>query len=156
MRILIILPFLLQYCAGVEGLKCYTCSMTDEETDQSCLTDPDNAGITDCDKKYCISVRVDYLDPKDTIQSLLRTCVDTPTFINQVIEDETYRNYYKACQTDLCNGGIGKDLSDATDNRNGDAITLLVPGIGTDAAHSIVVSLTLILVLQIVLFLHHI
>lgn len=35
--------------------------MTDEETDQSCLTDPDNAGITDCDKKYCISVRVDYL-----------------------------------------------------------------------------------------------
>ncbi|KAK9712572.1 hypothetical protein QE152_g24817 [Popillia japonica] len=156
MKILIILPFLLAYCAKVEGLRCYTCSMTDEETDRTCLTDPDSAGIRDCDRKYCISVRMDYLDPKDTIQSLLRSCVDNPTLINVVIEDDTYRNYYRACQTDLCNGGIGKDLSDTNDNRNGAAITLLVPGIGTDAAHSIVVSLTLILALQIVLFLRHV
>ncbi|GJQ68376.1 hypothetical protein Trydic_g16966 [Trypoxylus dichotomus] len=153
MKALILLPFLLTYYIGVEGLRCYTCSMTNEDVDQNCLTDPDKAGITDCDKQYCISVRVDYVDPKDSLQSLSRTCVDTPLYTNKVLEDETFRSYYKACQTELCNGGLGKDLTDTSSNINGAAMTLLVPGTG--AAHSAIISVSLIFLLQVVLTLNN-
>lgn len=61
---------------------------------------------------------------------MVRDCVDKPIYINQVIEDSTYRTYYRACKQDLCNSGTGKaSVSSATGN-NGGATNLLVPGTG--------------------------
>lgn len=38
---------------------------------------------------------------------MVRGCEDKPTFLNQIIEDGTYRYYYRSCQEDLCNDGTG-------------------------------------------------
>lgn len=81
------------------------------------------------------------------MQSISRTCVDTPIYINKVIEDSTYRSYYKACQTELCNDGSGRDLEDEGFTVNGEAIVIFAPGRGS--AYTLVISIPLIIVLQI-------
>ena len=47
------------------GLQCYTCSVSIDDPDQTCVTNPDEVSganaITNCDKKYCTSVRVEYM-----------------------------------------------------------------------------------------------
>ncbi|CAH1108191.1 unnamed protein product [Psylliodes chrysocephalus] len=108
-HIAFILVFLLYYIHSVKSLKCYTCSCTEDDADTSCL---DNLGakegdITDCDKKYCILVRIDYKDPRGKLQSISRNCVDKPAYIHEVIEDETHIGYFTACKSDLCNDGNG-------------------------------------------------
>lgn len=62
-----------------------------------------------------------------------RDCVDKPIYLNQIIEDSTYRTYYRACKQDLCNGGTGKSSVATTTGNNGGATNLLVPGTGTGA-----------------------
>ncbi|KAJ8945341.1 hypothetical protein NQ318_009736 [Aromia moschata] len=58
------------------GLQCYTCSTTEDESDTTCADNPSevDGGVTDCDKKYCIIVRVDYKDPRGKLASILRSC----------------------------------------------------------------------------------
>lgn len=47
------------------ALKCYTCTVTQTDIDQTCATDPGSvtsgSAITDCDKAYCTIVRIEYL-----------------------------------------------------------------------------------------------
>lgn len=52
----------MQFIYLFKGLKCYTCSATEDDADTTCESDPESVsgGVTDCDKKYCIIVRVDY------------------------------------------------------------------------------------------------
>lgn len=47
------------------ALRCYTCSVSESDNDQRCITDPASvetgSAITDCDKAYCTSIRIEYL-----------------------------------------------------------------------------------------------
>ncbi|KAJ8913503.1 hypothetical protein NQ315_017053 [Exocentrus adspersus] len=127
------------------GLKCYTCSTTEDDADTTCESDPASVtgGVTDCDKKYCIIVRLDYKDPRGKLQSILRSCVDKPTYLNEVLEDETHRAYYRSCRSDLCNSGTGRADSSNNDNGSlGDKSTIYVPGIGENGAVFIAASVT--------------
>lgn len=47
----------------VKALRCYTCTATEDTEDQRCLTNPANLinGITNCNKKFCTSVKVEYM-----------------------------------------------------------------------------------------------
>ncbi|XP_018568715.1 uncharacterized protein LOC108908994 [Anoplophora glabripennis] len=148
MKNLSILIFTLFLVHRSAGLQCYTCSTTEDESDTTCESDPASVtgGVTDCDKKYCVIVRVDYKDPRGKLASILRTCVDTPTYLNEVIEDETHRVYYRSCRTDLCNSGSGR--SDSTNSETGsfgDKSTIYVPGIGENDAVTVAVSITTML-----------
>ncbi|KAJ8985901.1 hypothetical protein NQ317_010658 [Molorchus minor] len=128
-------------------LECYTCSTTEDESDTTCLDNPSGVvgGVTDCDKKYCIIVRVDYKDPRGKLASILRSCVDKPTYTNDVIEDETHRVYYRSCRTAKCNGGSGRSDSTSDDNGSlGDKSTIYCPGIG-DGAVAVTVSFSILL-----------
>ena len=65
------------------------------------------------------------------MQSIHRSCEDKPLYINQIFEDFTFRTYYRACTTDLCNGGSGRDVFvDTIGGDDGDPITLIVKGTG--------------------------
>nr|CAI5840802.1 unnamed protein product [Callosobruchus analis] len=107
--------------------------MSENDADLTCLENPGAVagGILDCDMKYCYIVREDYRDPKGKLKSLTRTCIDKPTFINDVIEDDTNRFYYRACKKDLCNGGNGRREVNTTAGAFGDKSTIYVPGIGS-------------------------
>lgn len=59
---------------------------------------------------------------------MVRGCEDKPIYTNQVLEDSTYRTYYRACKQDLCNGGTGKSSVSSSTGNNGGATNLLVPG----------------------------
>ncbi|CAH1965472.1 unnamed protein product [Acanthoscelides obtectus] len=92
---LVILICFLVFTRQAQGLlRCYICSMSENDVDTGCLDNPakaESGKILDCDKKFCYSVRQDYKDPKGKLKSLTRTCLDVPLFINDVIEDDTYR-----------------------------------------------------------------
>ncbi|XP_022914292.1 uncharacterized protein [Onthophagus taurus] len=150
------LTLVLAFCVitPTKALKCYTCTSTDEAVDEACINDPESvtasSAITECNKKYCYSIRVEFVDPKGKVSSMSRTCVDEPLYKSMVIEDSTFRTYYRACNEDLCNGGSGTDLSQTTSSiDNGKAITIFVRGTGSGS--TIFASLGLILALQMYL-----
>lgn len=73
------------------------------------------------------------------VASMDRGCQDQPLYMNEILEDQTYRYYYTACQTALCNGGTGKG-SDGTGSTGslGDKTTvLIVPGISSASTISL-------------------
>lgn len=133
----IILLFMLVYRS--DGLKCYTCSCTENDADTSCADDVlalgDNA-ITDCDKKFCTITRLDYKDPKGKLSSITRNCVDKVP-ADGVTEDTTFRTYQRSCKTDLCNDGSGKGSSSEGKSSFGDKSTIYVPGTGTSGSITI-------------------
>lgn len=51
--------------------------------------------------------------------------------LNEVLEDPTFRTFYRSCMTDLCNGGDGlKDPTSQKISPDGyDGENLLVPGL---------------------------
>ncbi|XP_044269714.1 uncharacterized protein LOC123014585 [Tribolium madens] len=123
-------------------LKCYTCSIGEQDTDMTCVDTPEKTTPTNCNKKYCTTKRQELLDPKGKVVSIYRGCEDTPEHMNEIVEDQTYRWYFVACKEDLCNGGSGK----ASDNDNGggslgDKSTILVPGTGKNGGISLKISL---------------
>lgn len=45
------------------ALECYTCSIGEQDTDTTCVDDPvklGTAGKTNCNKKYCTTIRQEY------------------------------------------------------------------------------------------------
>ncbi|CAG9858162.1 unnamed protein product [Phyllotreta striolata] len=148
----IYLCLFLLYVRKVSSLKCYTCSCTEDDSDTTCLTGPGKKSgmVTDCDKKYCYTVRVDYKDPRGKLQSLLRTCLDKPDYMHEVIEDETHRSYYMACKSDLCNNGNGRtDGSDQENGAFGDKSTIYCPGIGSNRSSVINVNMFMYVVIYL-------
>ncbi|KAK5642588.1 hypothetical protein RI129_008755 [Pyrocoelia pectoralis] len=145
----------------VQGLKCYTCTTTENDKDKRCITNPNAVEvnpITNCNKKYCTTTRVEYIDPKDKVQSMNRDCVDKPIYNNQILEDSTYRVYYTSCRTDLCNAGTGKDISVGSGmiHEDGEAVVLYVPGIGREnTASSIDLSIYSLFLVNIPLLLYY-
>ncbi|CAG9764942.1 unnamed protein product [Ceutorhynchus assimilis] len=124
------------------GLKCYTCSATENDADTSCADDVVGIGknaITDCDKKYCTITRIDYKDPRGKLASLNRNCVDKVP-ADGVTEDATFRSYQRSCKTDLCNSGSGKSDINTGSRSLGDKSTIYAPGTGRSAGTAISVS----------------
>ncbi|GAB6019125.1 hypothetical protein CHUAL_000743 [Chamberlinius hualienensis] len=99
----------------VNALKCYTCTATEADTD--CQLHPEivPGGITNCNKKYCTLRRVEYIN-SGQVYSFYRSCEDNPVYVNQIIEDTTYRTYFYACSSDMCNGGAGKETNSDSQN----------------------------------------
>ncbi|XP_017770626.1 PREDICTED: tyrosine-protein kinase-like otk [Nicrophorus vespilloides] len=137
-RFQIVLFALIGAISTSEGLRCYTCSFQEWETDQKCVTDPANVEtstpITNCNKNYCTSIRVEYVTPKGKVMQMLRGCEDVPILLNEDFEDPVFRHYYRSCQTDLCNGGTGKDGGAGEEHFGGFGV-LYVPGVGDNAAN---------------------
>ncbi|XP_056631136.1 uncharacterized protein LOC130441459 [Diorhabda sublineata] len=152
--ILLLLILCIQNTTGF--LKCYVCSQTEDDSDTHCLDSPgsQDSDILECDKKYCYVVRQDYKDPRGKLASILRTCLDKPTYTNEVIEDETHRAYYRACKSDLCNGGNGRtDESTGESGAFGDKSTIYVPGTGTNNADIVKVLFVVHIISFLILYL---
>lgn len=70
------------------------------------------------------------LDPPDKVSTFLRGCEENPLFLNDVIEDTTFRTYYRSCTTDLCNSGDGLQTATGLSGLDaGASENLLVPGL---------------------------
>ncbi|XP_066254461.1 uncharacterized protein [Euwallacea similis] len=137
-----------------QGLKCYTCSATEDDANTQCADDVESMenAITDCDKKYCTITRVDYLDPKGKLASINRNCVDKVP-ADGIVEDATHRTYLRSCRTDLCNNGSGKGDNGNIDNALGDKSLIYAPGTGKSSAITIYkqnVSLLCVLIITII------
>lgn len=84
-------------------------------------------------------------DPRNKVASIYRGCEDKPLHANEIIEDESYRMYFTACQTDLCNGGSGKAANGGAGSAPlGDKSTIYAPGIGNNGAASATFSVVLV------------
>ncbi|RZB40809.1 uncharacterized protein BDFB_003041 [Asbolus verrucosus] len=139
--------FLICFCKTATALLCYTCSVGEQDVDTTCIDDPvKGATKTNCNKKYCTTIRQEYKDPQNKVASMYRGCEDEPIHMNEIIEDATYRIYYTACTETLCNGGSGKAADGGTGGGSlGDKSTLLVPGIGSGSTLQMSVSLIILL-----------
>jgi len=98
-----------------EALECYTCTATEAGTDCELHPEKVTGGEYNCNKKYCTLRRVEY---KNTgkVYSFYRSCEDNPVYVNNIVEDDTYRTYFYACSSALCNGGTGKSSSNTNSN----------------------------------------
>ncbi|XP_055537815.1 uncharacterized protein LOC129725723 [Wyeomyia smithii] len=116
----------------VDGLRCYACSLTTTSGDRRCLTDPaavEGQSIVTCKYKYCTIQRQELLDPPGKLNTFLRGCDENPLYLDDVVEDSTFRGYYRACSTDLCNSGDGLQSGNQLSGLDaGASENLLVPG----------------------------
>ncbi|XP_055688186.1 uncharacterized protein LOC129792839 [Lutzomyia longipalpis] len=96
---------------GVEALRCYACTyVAGQQTDTVCIDKPEEVSgqnIVTCDKRYCTIMRQELQDPAGRVLTFSRSCEDEPLFLNDVIEDATYKTFFRSCTTDLCNDGSG-------------------------------------------------
>ncbi|KAG5667851.1 hypothetical protein PVAND_015820 [Polypedilum vanderplanki] len=118
----------------VEALRCYSCSITSQNTDMKCLHDPvsvEGQSVVNCNKKYCTILRQELQDPAGKINTFVRGCEEKPILLNDVIDDPMFRTYYRSCSEDLCNAGDAiKNPSDQKISPDGyDGENLLVAGL---------------------------
>jgi hypothetical protein len=61
----------------------------------------------------------------------VRGCEEKPILLNEVIDDPTFKTFYRSCTSDLCNDGDGtKSSSQQNISPDGyDGENLLVPGL---------------------------
>lgn len=100
------------------SLKCYTCTAVTANSDCELHPDEVAGGITNCNKKYCTMQRVEYKST-GVVASFYRSCEDNPVYVNNIIEDDTYRTYFYACSKPLCNDGTGKTSQGSDNGSNG-------------------------------------
>ncbi|KAJ6641463.1 hypothetical protein Bhyg_06402 [Pseudolycoriella hygida] len=114
-----------------QALRCYTCSYVPTTGNRACIENPDKVGgqkFTNCNKKFCTILRQELVNPPGFVNSFLRGCEDKAT--NDVSIDPTFKTYYYACTSDLCNDGDGIKSSGLGVNSDGYfGENLLVPGI---------------------------
>ncbi|XP_004925870.1 uncharacterized protein LOC114253220 [Bombyx mandarina] len=119
---------------AVGRFRCYACSFSSVDSDQSCLTIGNNTNIVECPFTYCTITRQEFIDPIGVIASFTRGCESFPDFLNHEVTDPTFRTFYRACTNDLCNIGdgiqsiVGGNLSPYPAYTG---INLLVPGTGS-------------------------
>jgi hypothetical protein len=107
-----------------------------------CLNDPisvEGQSVVNCNKKYCTILRQELKDPPGKINTFVRGCEEIPTLLNDVVDDPTFRTFYRSCSSDLCNIGDGtKSDSDQKISPDGyDGENLLVPGLPINQAERI-------------------
>ncbi|XP_063825395.1 uncharacterized protein LOC135074960 [Ostrinia nubilalis] len=116
------------------GFRCYACSFSSVDADQSCLTITNETHIVNCPFTYCVILRQEFMDPAGVIASFIRGCEEQPDYLNHEVVDSDFRTFYRACTSDLCNTGngvqsvVGGVLSPRPEY-NGE--NLLVPGTGS-------------------------
>lgn len=137
----------------VHGLRCYSCSVTANSGDKRCISDPSSVegqSVVNCNRKYCTIQRQEMMDPPDKVSTFLRGCEESPLFLNDVIEDPTFRTYYRSCTTDLCNSGDGLQTASGLSGLDaGASENLLVPGLIGAAPITIIMSSGRLLVLSL-------
>lgn len=73
----------------------------------------------------------------------MRGCEEKPTLLDDVIDDPTFKTFYRSCSSDLCNDGDGTksptQQNISPDGYNGE--NLLVPGLPFSASSRIFSSL---------------
>lgn len=117
----------------VHGLRCFSCSVTANSGDKRCISDPSSVegqSVVNCNRKYCTIQRQETMDPPDKIVTFLRGCEEDPLFLNDVLEDPTFRTYYRSCSSDLCNSGDGLEKASGLSGLDaGASDNLIVPGL---------------------------
>ncbi|XP_055601492.1 uncharacterized protein LOC129750550 [Uranotaenia lowii] len=130
---LVMLAILGSQPGQIYALRCYACSVTPNSGDKNCVDDPKSVigqAIVNCNRKYCVIQRQELLDPPGKLNTFLRGCDDDPPFLNDVVEDSTFRTYFRSCSDDLCNVGDGLDTANGLSGiEAGAAENLLVPGL---------------------------
>ncbi|CAG4980041.1 unnamed protein product [Colias eurytheme] len=129
--ILVLLNILFQQTNG--QLLCYVCGFSSVDSDRSCLTITNDTQTVNCSYKYCTIMRQEFLDPRGVVASFTRSCLQSPDFLNHEITDSTFRTFYRACTSDLCNIGDGIESvtgSNLYPRRPSNVTNLLVPGTG--------------------------
>ncbi|XP_058458461.1 uncharacterized protein LOC131435020 [Malaya genurostris] len=124
---------------NVNGLRCYSCSLTATSGDKRCITDPaavEGQSIVTCKYKYCTIQRQELLDPPGKLNTFLRGCDENPLYLDDMVDDSTFRGYYRSCNTDLCNSGDGLSSTNVMSGLEaGASENLLVPGL-LNGSHS--------------------
>ncbi|XP_075973432.1 uncharacterized protein LOC142974795 [Anticarsia gemmatalis] len=120
----------------VGQLRCYACGFSSVDSDQSCMTITNDTRTVDCRFQYCTILRQDFVDPGGVVASFTRGCEQQPDFLNHEVIDSSFKTYYRACTSDLCNIGngiesiVGGNLSPQPQYTGGN---LLVPGTRSSA-----------------------
>ncbi|XP_065342924.1 uncharacterized protein LOC135941364 [Cloeon dipterum] len=164
MRLLI--AFVLVICAlqvdVTSGLKCYACVQNGIKGDRKCELSAKDVpnGVVNCNKKYCVIRRIEYVDQGGAVFSFYRGCEQSPDFINSEVTDSQFKTYFRSCTTDRCNDGNG--ISNGAGgggfgDDGGGSGALLVPGIGGGAASAFscpiaIISLLIFLLIRFALF----
>lgn len=117
----------------VHALRCFSCSVTANSGDKNCISDPSSVegqSVVNCNRKYCTIQRQELLDPPGKLNTFLRSCEESPLYLNDVIDDPTFRTYYRSCTSDLCNSGDGMETPGGLSGLDaGASENLLVPGL---------------------------
>lgn len=133
----------------VHALRCFSCSVTANSGDKSCISDPSSVegqSVVNCNRKYCTIQRQELLDPPGKLNTFLRSCEESPLYLNDVIDDPTFRTYYRSCTTDLCNSGDGMETPGGLSGLDaGASENLLVPGLVGSGSAAAGISLLMVL-----------
>ncbi|KAG6442387.1 hypothetical protein O3G_MSEX002285 [Manduca sexta] len=140
-------------------LRCYACSFSSVDSDQSCMTITNSTNTVSCPHEFCTIMRQEFIDPAGVVASFTRGCEQKPDFLNHEIVDPTFRTFYRACTSDLCNIGngiqaiTGGNLSPSPQYLGPN---LLVPGTGTpgNGAIAITSSSMMICFITLVMFIN--
>lgn len=121
----------------VHALRCFSCSVTASSGDKNCISDPSSVegqSVVNCNRKYCTIQRQELIDPPGKLNTFLRSCEESPLYLNDVIEDPTFRTYYRSCSSDLCNSGDGMETAGGLSGLDaGASENLLVPGLAASS-----------------------
>ncbi|XP_049948100.1 uncharacterized protein LOC126456386 [Schistocerca serialis cubense] len=123
-----------------QGLICYSCVYSAGDKSKACVDSPDmvtsGSPKVTCktEQKYCTIQRQEIRSTGE-VNSFFRGCAEEPSLKDTVIEDDSFKTYFRSCQTNLCNAGDGlSSLGGGGAIRDpGAQGTLIVPGIGSGA-----------------------
>ncbi|XP_049544396.1 uncharacterized protein LOC125956505 [Anopheles darlingi] len=138
--LLLVFSVLLSFSvSSVEALRCYACGLTQSSGDPRCVTEPgsvEGQSVVTCSRKYCTITRQELVDPPGKLVTFVRSCEETPLYLDEVLEDPTFITYYRSCTTDLCNSGdgVGSTGSELTGLNEGASENLIVPGLAGNGA----------------------
>ncbi|XP_035792947.1 uncharacterized protein LOC118467053 [Anopheles albimanus] len=124
---------------SVEALRCYACGLTQSSGDPRCVTEPgsvEGQSVVTCSRKYCTITRQELVDPPGKLVTFVRSCEESPLYLDEVLEDPTFITYYRSCTTDLCNSGdgVGSTGTELTGLNEGASENLIVPGLAGNGA----------------------
>jgi hypothetical protein len=61
MKTVLLLLTFAAFCHVGHSLECYACSVGEQDVDRTCVDSPEQIGTVNCNKKYCTTIRQEYL-----------------------------------------------------------------------------------------------